>query len=229
MTYRLLLADDHTLMRESLTRAFAEAGVEVVGTASTGTETLELAMEHRPDVVLTDISMPEMDGLEACTRIRDALPTTRVVVLTMHTEREMLTRAVRAGACGYLLKTCSMRELVTATRLAAEGQTVIDPRMKPHLNGAARPNGTSANRQANGTHGRDRDGKDEHSSPVTPREEEVLQLVTDGLSTAEVAERLYISQKTVKNHLASIYSKLGVRDRTQAVIEGVRQGIVQLT
>lgn len=231
MTYRLLVVDDHTLMRESVHRAFVEAGVDVVGTAATGREALDRAGELAPDVVLSDISMPDMDGLEACSRIRDLLPNTRVVILTMHTEREMLTRAVRAGACGYLLKTCSMRELVTATRLAAEGQTVIDPHMKPHL---ARPAGGSSRgeialRTANGTTHRNGNSRARTDALITPREEQVLQLITDGLSTTEVADRLFISQKTVKNHLASIYSKLGVRDRTQAVIEGVRQGIVELT
>ena len=217
MPVSLLLVDDHRMVRESLKRSYIEWGFDVIGDVASAEEAVPLAIAHRPQLVVADIAMPGMDGIEACERIANQCPDTRVIILTMHGDQESLSRAIRAGASGFLLKDCSIDELMTATRLAASGETVIAPQLKPHLLAQVRrPNSTMTATSTTTSH------------RITPRETEVLQMIADGHSTPEVAERLFISQKTVKNHLASIYQKLDARDRTQAVLQSVRMGIVTL-
>jgi len=213
MTIRLMLADDHRLLRESLSRSMGEHGFEVVGEARNGLEALELARKLHPDVVLMDVSMPEMDGVEACRQINAEMPEIKVVMLTMHADQHVLTNAIRAGACGYLVKDCSTEEIASAVQMAASGETALSPQLAASMLDEVRKLGTTQIRE---------------ERLVSRREEEVLQLIADGCSTSEVAERMYISQKTVKNHLASIYQKLEARDRTQAVLQAVRLGIVSL-
>ncbi len=213
MTIRLLLADDHKMLREALRRAMTEHGLDVVGEAADGEEAVHLAAELEPDIILMDVTMPILDGVEACRQVRERRPETRVVMLTMHADQEVLASAVRAGASGYLVKDCSMEEIVQAVRMAANGDTVLSPKLAASMLEEVR--------------NLDREQPPEERV-VTAREEEVLQLIADGCSTPEVAERLFISQKTVKNHLASIYQKLDARDRTQAVLAAVRMGIVRL-
>ncbi len=215
MTIRVLLADDHRMLREGLRRSMVDEGFDVVGEADNGEEAVRLAAELQPDVVLMDVSMPEMDGVEA-TRIICATGTaTQVIMLTMHADAEVLADAIRAGASGYLVKDCSTDEVADAVRMAAKGDTVLSPQLAATMLDEVRrlevPNPAEEDRV------------------ITKREEEVLQLIADGCSTPEVAEQLFISQKTVKNHLASIYQKLDARDRTQAVLQAVRMGIVHLT
>jgi DNA-binding NarL/FixJ family response regulator len=212
MTLRLLLVDDHRMLREGLRRALEERGLEVVGEASDGTEALRLALELRPDVVLMDVSMPGTDGIDATRSIMQADGRQRVVMLTMHNDGDVVDRAIRAGASGYLTKDCSIGEVVEAVQIAANGDMALSPKLAAAMLEAAR------NEQTAGIGER----------LLTQREEEVLQLIADGCSTGEVASRLYISAKTVKNHLASIYEKLDARDRTQAVLMAVRMGIVKL-
>ena len=223
----MLLADDHRMVRESLKRSFVEHGFQVVGEADDGRKAVELAAELRPNVVLMDITMPQLDGIAACEEILNLVPSTRVIMLTMHHDEELLARSIRAGASGFLVKDCSVDELITATRLAAAGETVIAPQLKSHLLAQVRRSaGGLAPLQTSSGGGR---GTTESGGRrVTKREAEVLQLIADGCSTTEVASKLYISQKTVKNHLASIYQKLDARDRTQAVLQSVRMGIVTL-
>jgi DNA-binding NarL/FixJ family response regulator len=214
MTIRLMLADDHRMLREGLGRSMREQGFDIVGEAGDGAEAVAMAMRLRPDVILMDVTMPEMDGVEACRAVRKDLPGTQVVMLTMHADQEVLASAIRAGASGYLVKDCSTEEIAAAVRMAASGETALSPQLAASMLNEVRKWDKAAA---------------EEERIVTKREEEVLQLIADGCSTPEVAAKLYISQKTVKNHLASIYQKLDARDRTQAVLAAVRMGIVHLT
>jgi two-component system response regulator DegU len=217
VTIRLMLADDHRMLREGLSRSMTEQGFDVVGEAGDGEQAVKLAEQLRPDVVLMDVTMPEMDGVEATRQIRASLPNVRVVMLTMHADQEVLAAAIRAGASGYLVKDCSTAEIAAAVRMAVSGETALSPQLAASmLDEVRRLDGAQSF------------GAAEEERVITRREEEVLQLIADGCSTPEVAERLYISQKTVKNHLASIYQKLDARDRTQAVLQAVRMGIVHL-
>lgn len=205
-----LLVDDHTMLRQGLRRGLEAEGIHVVAEAGDGETAVRLALEHRPDAVIMDVSMPDVDGIEACRRIMRADARQCVIILTMHMDRAIIERALRAGAVGYLTKDCSMTEVVEAIKLATSGDTVLSPNLATLMLSEARSN-------------------DRNDDPlISPREEEVLQLVVDGLGTTAIAERLYISQKTVKNHLASIYDKLNASDRTQAVLTAVRMGIVRI-
>ncbi len=214
MAIRLMLADDHKMLREGLRRSMTEAGFDVVGEAHDGVEAVRLAEQLLPDVILMDVSMPNCDGVEACRQVKAIGSPSKVVMLTMHADKEVLTNAIRAGASGYLIKDCSTDEIAEAVRMAAQGDTVLSPQLAKSMLEEVRR--------------LDSRMREEEERTITKREEEVLQLIADGCSTPEVAERLYISQKTVKNHLASIYQKLDARDRTQAVLQAVRMGIVHL-
>ncbi|MDZ7677796.1 MAG: response regulator transcription factor [Acidimicrobiales bacterium] len=214
MSIRLMLADDHRMLREGLRRSMTEHGFDVVGEAADGAEAVDLAGELNPDVILMDVTMPELDGVEATRLVKAANPAIRVIMLTMHADQEVLAAAIRSGASGYLVKDCSTEEIADAIRAAISGDTTLSPALAASMLNEVRK--------------LDPPEQAEEDRVVTKREEEVLQLIADGCSTPEVAERLYISQKTVKNHLASIYQKLDARDRTQAVLQAVRMGIVSL-
>jgi two-component system, NarL family, response regulator DegU len=214
VTIRVLLADDHRMLREGLHRSLSEEGFDIVGEAENGEEAIRLAAELRPEVVLMDVSMPEVDGVEATRTIRQQPNAPQVIMLTMHADKEVLADALRAGASGYLVKDCSTDEVAEAVRMAVQGDTALSPQLAATMLDEVRR--------------LDVPDTSDDERVVTKREEEVLQLIADGCSTPEVAEQLYISQKTVKNHLASIYQKLDARDRTQAVLQAVRMGIVHL-
>ena len=207
---RLLLVDDHTLLRQGLRRAVEEAGFDVVGEAGDGQEALHLAVTLRPDLVLMDVTMPVLDGIEATRRLRHSVPEARVVILTMHGEEETVDQALRAGAVAYLLKDCSTDQVAETLRAVADGDTDLSADLARSLL-AELPGPEPA-----------------VATALSTREVEVLQMFADGCSTVEVGQRLYISAKTVKNHLASIYEKLDARDRTQAVLTAVRMGIIRL-
>jgi DNA-binding NarL/FixJ family response regulator len=211
---RLLLADDHRMLRDSLRRSLVEHGFDVVGEAGDGQEAVRLTQILHPDVVLMDVSMPVLDGVEATRQISRLVPAAQVVMLTMHADGDVMARAIQAGAIGYLVKDCSIDEVVAAVRVAASGESVLSPGLASSM---------LADMDKAG-----RGGDNGHGPVISAREEEVLQLVADGLSLPEVAAALYISVKTVKNHLASIYAKLDARDRTQAVLRAVRMGIIRL-
>jgi DNA-binding NarL/FixJ family response regulator len=215
---RGLVADDHQLLRQALRRALQESGFDVVAEAADGEEAVRLVNLLKPEVVVMDVTMPVLDGIEATRRIHAATGDTKVLVLTMHDEDALRVRALRAGAVGFLTKDSAMQEVVATVKAVALGDTVFSPEIAAAMMAEFPVNGNGAYENV----------PDEVESPLTKREREILQHVADGYSTTEIARELFISAKTVKNHLASIYAKLDSRDRTQAVLSGMRLGIVQL-
>ena len=218
---RLLLADDHTMLREAVRRAMEAAGIDVVGEAADGEEAVRLAGSVSPDVVLMDVSMPVLDGVEATRRIHRERPEINIVMLTMHVDADVVTRALGAGAVGYLVKDSSMADVVATVRMAANGDTAISIDLAASMLTEVHRIGQEPSLASSAVNANDH--------VITKREEEVLQLIAEGLSTPEVAASLFISVKTVKNHLASIYAKLDSRDRTQAVVGAVKMGIIHLS
>jgi len=202
------------MLRDGLRRSLEEHGFEVVGEADDGQEGVRMAVDLHPDVVLMDVSMPVLDGVEATRQLRLLAPASQVVMLTMHADGDVMARAIQAGAIGYLVKDCSTEDVVAAVRLAASGESILSPELATSMLSEVKKEL--------------RRGPPGESPAISAREEEVLQLIADGLSLPEVAAQLYISVKTVKNHLASIYAKLDARDRTQAVLRAVRMGIIRL-
>lgn len=217
MGIRVLLADDHRLVREGLRRTLAEAGLEVVGEAQDGDEAQQLAVRLLPDVVLMDITMPGPDGITVTRRLSRRTPETRVVILTMHEDRDLLERADAAGAVGYLVKDAAGTEVVEAVRRAHEGGRGASPSL-----GGASAGALGWRAAGTGT-------KDPEPGPVlSDRERQILQLLADGKRPNEVADHLVISPKTVRNHLVNIYAKLEVNDRAQAIVVGLRHGLIEL-
>jgi NarL family two-component system response regulator LiaR len=203
----VLVADDHAVVREGL-RTFLELqeGIEVAGEAADGREAVDEAERLRPDVVLMDLVMPRLDGVEAMRELRRRVPGARVVVLTSFLEDERLLPALRAGAAGYLLKNVEPRELARSIRLAAAGEALIDPAVAARLVDAL---------------GSDRRAE---QAELTPREQEVLDLIGRGYANKRIALELGIAEKTVKTHVSHVLAKLGVSDRTQAALYAARQG-----
>jgi DNA-binding NarL/FixJ family response regulator len=226
-TISVLLADGHALLREGLRRSLEDAGLDVLGEATDGETAVRLARELRPDIVVMDICMHGMGGIEATRLIRQQVPTARVIMLTTQAEHTMVTRALRAGASGYLFKDCNSRDVVCAIRQvsshgAALSTEVAGAVLAELLHHKRRTPAATPPSTANGN------GNGHRKQVLSRREEEILRLVADGASSSEIADRLFISVKTVKNHLTSIYQKLGSRDRTQAILQAVRLGIVHL-
>ena len=212
---RVLIADDHTMVREGLRWAMEHAGHIVVAEACDGEEAVELVEEHHPDVVLMDLSLPVLSGVAATKRIRHTVPDTAVLVLSMLSDETAVSSALGAGAQGYLVKDCTTAEIADAVTKVADGERVMAPVL---VDSAAAGGEAHAGSSAPGT-----------TRPlISKREEEVLRLVATGVSIPEAARRLYISVKTVKNHLSSIYQKLDSHDRAQAVLKAVRMGIITL-
>jgi len=206
-TIRVLIADDHEIVRLGLGRLLSACpDIEVVGLACDGAEALTMCEEHAPDVVLMDLSMPGVDGIEATQRISNAPDAPRVVVLTSFSDREHVMQALDSGAVGYLLKDADSRELVGGVRAAADGATPLAPRVAMTLVMERRHGGGTEN--------------------LSDREREVLALVGAGVSNKQIAFRLGISPKTVKSHLSHIFRQIGVRDRLQAAMWAERHGLV---
>lgn len=200
----VLVAEDHTVMRGGLVELLSVADdLEVVGTAVDGAEAIELAEELRPDVVLMDISMPDVDGIRATGSILEARSETRVVMLTAFSDRDRVVAALDAGAIGYLLKDSEPQEVLEAVRAAAGGDAPLAPRAARQLLAAR---------------------SEEQRADLSKREREVLALVAEGLPNKLIARRLEISEKTVKTHLTSVFQRIGVSDRTQAALWAQRQG-----
>ncbi len=214
---RLLIADDEVMVRRGLRMVLeAEDDLQVVGEAADGLEAIEEARRLRPDVILMDVRMPRLDGVEACRRLV-AESGAKVVVLTTFDLDEHLFAAVRAGASGFLLKASRPEELVDAIRAASAGNALVEPRMTKRLleEFARRPAGPSGG------------GLPDRFAELTERELDVLHEVARGASNSEIAERLYISETTVKTHVNHILSKLNVRDRIQAVVLAYDYGLVE--
>lgn len=216
---RVLIVDDHAMVRQGL-RTFLELQdtstlpIEVTGEASNGNEAVELARRTQPDVVLLDLVMPEMDGIQATPKIVACSPRSRVIILTSFGEEDKVLPAIRAGAQGYLLKDIPPNELVRAVREAYLGKVQLHPEIARKLMSAvAAREELPASRPA----ARSGDG-------LTGREQEILQLIAEGMNNREIAEKLFISEKTVKTHVSNILGKLGLADRTQAAIYALRHG-----
>jgi len=214
---RVLIADDHELMRNGL-RAILDAqqDIEVVGEAEHGALAVENAIRLHPDVVIMDIRMPRLDGIEATRRLAvQGEKAPKVLVLTTFDLDEYVYQALRAGAAGFLLKDTPPRQLAEAVRTIAAGESLLAPAVTKRLieRYVSRPPGDTARR--------------ERFAELTERELEVLQLITRGLSNAEIGARLFLSEATVKTHVTRILSKLGVRDRVQAVVLAYETGLVQ--
>ena len=218
MTIRVLVADDQSLVRAGFVALLdAQDGIEVVGEADTGTQALDAARQLHPDVVLMDIRMPEMDGLAATREIAadPALADVRVVVLTTFEVDEYVFEAMRAGASGFLVKHTEPTELVRAVRVVAEGDALLSPSVTRRLVSefAART------KEPTGSLGAVAD--------LTTREREVMTLVAEGLTNAEIGERLFMSPATARTHVSRILTKLGARDRTQLVVMAYESGLVR--
>ena len=228
MTVRIVLADDQALLRKGFRMILeAEDGIEIVGEAADGSDAVRLVELYRPDVVLMDVRMPVLDGIEATRAITASASgsATRVLILTTFDLDEYAFSALRAGASGFLLKDVPPTELVGAIRTVARGDAVVSPRVTRRLleeysdklpdlsdNGGGTPSTGDANPAL---------------AQLTDREREVLLAVADGLSNAEIAERLYVSEATVKSHVGRLLAKLGLRDRVQAVVFAFQSGLVR--
>jgi DNA-binding NarL/FixJ family response regulator len=208
----VLLAEDHAVVREATAEIVDhQPDMRVVGQAGTGEEAVSLAQALQPDVIVMDISMPRLNGLEATRHITGECPGCRILVLTAHEEERYIVQLLEAGAVGYLPKTVGLDELLEAIRAVARGESVLPPSVAAvvvrHLAGKEAP--------------------DEPVRPLTDRELEVLRLAAQGLTNYDIAQRLYISVRTVEAHLTHVYNKLGVGSRTEAVVRAIQRGWVQ--
>jgi DNA-binding NarL/FixJ family response regulator len=221
---RVLAADDQRVVREGLAMLLGLLpDVEVVGTAADGEEALALVAELHPDVVLMDLRMPRLGGAEATRRLRDEFPEVKVIVLTTYADDRSVIDALRAGALGYLTKDAGAAEIQQALRQVTSGQAVIDPAVQRHLVEAiAAEPVTSAVPSAGPPH-----GEPQNQNGLTPREAEVLCLIAEGLSNAEIAGRLFVSEATVKSHINHLLPKINARDRAQAVRYAYQHGLAQ--
>jgi DNA-binding NarL/FixJ family response regulator len=219
MTIKILVVDDQSLFREALkTLLSASADFEIVGDASNGEEALRMVLQYSPDVVLMDLRMPVMDGVEATHRIVQMNKSTRVIILTTFDDDENVFEGLRAGAVGYLLKDVSSEKLAEAIRVASQGEYFLVPSITAKVVSefSRISRSTPKNRETF------------LPDPLSPREIEIIRLVATGASNKEIADKLVISEGTVKNHLSSILSKLSVRDRMQAVLKAKELGIINI-
>lgn len=230
MSIRVVLADDQALLRKGFRMILeAEDDIEIVGESPDGADAVRLVDLYRPDVVLMDVRMPVLDGIEATRAIAasDAGEDTRVLILTTFDLDEYAFSALRAGASGFLLKDVPPSELVAAIRTVARGDAVVSPRITRRLLEEYASTLPDLSAHADGTGEGAGAAEDPALASLTEREREVLLAVADGLSNAEIAERLYVSEATVKSHVGRLLAKLGLRDRVQAVVFAFQSGLVQ--
>ena len=211
---RVVVVDDHDLFRTGLRNLLEEQGVNVVGEAANGETAIRLASELAPDVVIMDLNMPGLTGVETTRKLAGVAPLARVVVLTISADDDDVMDAVMAGACGYLLKDSSIQDLIVGIRAAAAGESLISPQIAGKL--LQRLRSQSTNEDAAAT----------IRAELSDREIEVLKLIANGKDNAQIARDLFISPKTVKNHISNILMKLQIENRIQAAVYAVRSGIV---
>jgi two-component system, NarL family, response regulator NreC len=209
MPVRILLAEDHVMVRQGLRTFLEQAGMAVIGEAGDGQEALRIAHEQHPDVAVLDIGMPYLNGLETARRLREALPQTKIVLLTMHTEDPYVLEAIQAGAVGYVLKTQAMLDLVQAIQNVLQGQIYLSPRISRALVTAYLTR------------------SDLPPDPLTSREREVLQLIAEGETTKEIAWRLKLSAKTVESHRIRLMRKLDIHETATLVRYAIRRGLTR--
>lgn len=208
---RIMIADDHSIVREGLKQLLElESDFEVVGQASNGVETIERVKELKPDVLLLDINMPIMNGIKALKKLKEDGIDTKVVILTIHEDREYLIETMQIGASGYILKDSDSASFFKAIRDANSGESYIQPKLAAELiKEFNKPRGSRIKKE----------------NELTQREYEVIALIADGLNNKDIAEKLFISEKTVKNHVSNIFRKINVSDRTQAAIYAYKNNI----
>ena len=211
---RVLVVDDHDLFRTGLKTLLEEQGVNVVGEAPNGQTAIRLASELAPDVIIMDLNMPGLTGVETTRKLAGVAPLTRVVVLTISADDDDVMDAVMAGACGYLLKDSSIQELILGIRAAASGESLISPQIAAKVLRRLRSQSSSV------------DAAETIRAELSDREIEVLKLIANGKDNAQIARELFISPKTVKNHISNILMKLQIENRIQAAVYAVRSGIV---
>lgn len=216
MQIKVLLADDHSLLRQGVRQILElERDIEIVGEASDGEEALELIKETNPDVILLDVNMPKLNGVEVARKIKEQRINVGIIVLTIHQDREYLFELVKIGISGYLLKDIDSNSLIKAIRVVHQGESYLHPEMTTYLlKEFNRLNQSYKNNI--------------EQNPLTAREQEVLQMIAQGKSNREIAKGLFISEKTVKNHLSNVFRKLEVNDRTQAVLYGLKNDLIEL-
>ncbi|MFZ5817589.1 MAG: response regulator [Bacillota bacterium] len=216
MTTRVLICDDHMMVRQGVRMVLqSEPDIELIGEAGRGEEAVQLAAALEPDVVIMDISLPDISGIEATRRIKESTPSTHVIGLTMHEEEPYVLELLRAGAEGYIVKRSAAADLVGAIRAVMQGQAILDPAItKAVVTGyVSRP--------------APQPPEPAEPCPLTPREREILILVAEGNTNAEIARKLYISEKTVQTHRSNILDKLNIHDRTELVRYAIRQGLIE--
>ena len=210
---RVLICDDQDVVREGLSAILGTApGIEVVGMAEDGARAVELTEKHKPDIILMDLNMPGMNGIQATRMIRERFPSARILALTTYDADEWVFDAIRAGAAGYLLKDTPRAGLIKAVEGTVSGQTFVDPsvagKLFAHVAGTTVVHDTTV------------------AESLSPREREILRLLADGLPNTEIAKQLFLSEGTVRNYVSGIFTKLGVTDRTQAAVIALRHGLV---
>ncbi len=212
---RVVLADDHTILREGIRSLLEpEDHIEVVGEAETGKEAVQKVEELEPDVILMDISMPEMNGIKATSEISEKYPDVKILILTMHDEEGYVQPIIKAGASGYVIKRTATRELVSAIEAVVQGNTILHPSVTDRL------------LEGESSAGGSKDG--DMYDGLTDRELEVLTLIAEGLTNQEIADELYISIKTVQAHRANIMDKLGLNDRVALTKYAIKKGLISL-
>ncbi|KHF39614.1 chemotaxis protein CheY [Halalkalibacter okhensis] len=223
---KIVIIDDHQLFREGVKRILAmEPEFEIVADGQDGSQAIELVKIHRPDVILMDINMPQVNGVEATKELIQTFPNAKVLILSIHDDESYVTHVLKTGASGYLLKEMDASALIEAVKVVASGGAYIHPKVTHNLINEYRRLATEDDLHEESIGFREV----EYRKPLhilTRRECEVLQLMTDGQSNRAIGETLYISEKTVKNHVSNILQKMSVNDRTQAVVEAIKKGYV---